>query len=365
MTTEHVSVPRELFDMAREQIERQRLAALEYGLIAVAEAHSYALHKIDAILSRATPSDTRCTARVKEVPKDKRPSGPANPPKWCCLPAGHDGPHKCNFGGMTAPVPFRDSDEIEWVPLKSTATSAPRVVTDDDVMRACRAYNNPPGPMKPSGYATPHMMRAALESFATSLPAARVPDGNDVCGELVSFIQVGEVARDGDIGRVTMYLPYSFIGRTVYLYDHAYRYQTDNSCTHGETYWKNRAHAAEDKIASQPLMDVCRQCDECAPYLKKDETPAQRIERERKDVTACLRLLQIERKLTDIDRLVDRFLAWPLPPSVCPDGCVMDSSYPHRIGTHLLTAEEAKAMFIHALGRDELLEADHKTGEKA
>jgi hypothetical protein len=177
MTTEHVSVPRELFDMAREQIERQRLAALEYGLIAVAEAHSYALHKIDAILSRATPSDTRCTARVKEVPKDKRPSGPANPPKWCCLPAGHDGPHKCNFGGMTAPVPFRDSDEIEWVPLKSTATSAPRVVTDDDVMRACRAYNNPPGPMKPSGYATPHMMRAALESFATSLPAARVPDG--------------------------------------------------------------------------------------------------------------------------------------------------------------------------------------------
>lgn len=126
-------------------------------------------------------------------------------------------------------------------------------------------------------------------------------------------------------------------------------------------YWKDRAHAAEDKIASQSLMDVCRQCDECAPYLKEDETPVQRIERERKDVTACLRLLQVERTLTDIDRLVDRFLAWPLPSSVCPDGCVMNRDYPYRVGTNLLTADEAKAMFIHALGRDDAMAA---RGEK-
>jgi hypothetical protein len=127
-------------------------------------------------------------------------------------------------------------------------------------------------------------------------------------------------------------------------------------------YWKDRAHAAEDKIASQSLMDVCRQCDECAPYLKEDETPVQRIERERKDVTACLRLLQVERTLTDIDRLVDRFLAWPLPSSVCPDGCVMNRDYPYRVGTNLLTADEAKAMFIHALGREAAMDA--RGGEK-
>ncbi|WP_038616617.1 hypothetical protein [Dyella jiangningensis] len=268
-------------------------------------------------------------------------------------------------------TPSDESAELNYA--KSLATSmwekhyakeAPQWELCDDLYGVLSQIDNMLTGLQREKPSAPRVV-TSNDDNATSMPAARVTDGNDVCGELVSFIQVGEVARDGDIGRVTMYLPYSFIGRTVYLYDHAYRYQTDNSCTHGETYWKNRAHAAEDKIASQPLMDVCRQCDECAPYLKKDETPAQRIERERKDVTACLRLLQIERKLTDIDRLVDRFLAWPLPPSVCPDGCVMDSSYPHRIGTHLLTAEEAKAMFIHALGRDELLEADHKTGEKA
>lgn len=67
MTTEHVSVPRELFDMAREQIERQRLAALEYGLIAVAEANAYALHKIDAILTE--PAEVSEEMVVKTAPE--------------------------------------------------------------------------------------------------------------------------------------------------------------------------------------------------------------------------------------------------------------------------------------------------------
>lgn len=95
MSTEHVSVPRELFDMAREQIERQRLAALEYGLIAVAEAHSYALHKIDAILSRATPSDDDF---------------------YCCN--GVD----CGCQGIT---------KREYAEACSKNPSAPRVVTDE------------------------------------------------------------------------------------------------------------------------------------------------------------------------------------------------------------------------------------------
>lgn len=48
--------------------------------------------------------------------------------------------------------------------------------------------------------------------------------------------------------------------------------------------------------------------------------------------------------------LVDRFLAWPLPKSVCSDGCVTDANYQFpRSGTNLLTAEEAKQMIEHLL----------------
>lgn len=44
------------------------------------------------------------------------------------------------------------------------------------------------------------------------------------------------------------------------------------------------------------------------------------------------------------NKLIDRFLAWPLPKSVCSDKCVSDPTYPNRVGTNLLTADEAKQM---------------------
>jgi hypothetical protein len=43
-------------------------------------------------------------------------------------------------------------------------------------------------------------------------------------------------------------------------------------------------------------------------------------------------------------KLVDRFLAWPLPQSVCSDLCATKQGYPHRSGTTLLSADEAKQM---------------------
>lgn len=52
----------------------------------------------------------------------------------------------------------------------------------------------------------------------------------------------------------------------------------------------------------------------------------------------------------DLRPLVDRFLAWPLPASVCSDPCASSPAYPHRSGTNLLTAEEAEAMLKHVLG---------------
>jgi hypothetical protein len=58
-------------------------------------------------------------------------------------------------------------------------------------------------------------------------------------------------------------------------------------------------------------------------------------------------------------KLVDRFLAWPLPQSVCSDTCVSDSNYQFpRSGTNLLNVDEAAAMI-------EYLFSDAALAEKA
>jgi len=52
-----------------------------------------------------------------------------------------------------------------------------------------------------------------------------------------------------------------------------------------------------------------------------------------------------------LDKMVDRFLAWPLPDSVCADLiATRQGSYsPPRVGTNLLTATEARQMLEHVL----------------
>ena len=62
-------------------------------------------------------------------------------------------------------------------------------------------------------------------------------------------------------------------------------------------------------------------------------------------------------KQTVTDEMVNRFLRWPLPMSVCSDLCVtkreMESSYPpKRTGTSLLTADEARQMLEFVLDGD-------------
>lgn len=51
-----------------------------------------------------------------------------------------------------------------------------------------------------------------------------------------------------------------------------------------------------------------------------------------------------------IDQVVDRFLACPLPDGAKADPCACNPNHPHRTGTNLLTAAEAKQMLVHALG---------------
>ena len=54
---------------------------------------------------------------------------------------------------------------------------------------------------------------------------------------------------------------------------------------------------------------------------------------------------------TKIDDLVNRFMTWPVPADVYPDGT---PGQPGRIGTNLLTAEQAKQMLTHVLGNQAL-----------
>jgi len=64
---------------------------------------------------------------------------------------------------------------------------------------------------------------------------------------------------------------------------------------------------------------------------------------------ACALVLAGFRSKPVLDKMVDRFLAWPLPDSVCADLVATRQGYPHRIGTNLLNAIEAYAMLEHVL----------------
>lgn len=63
----------------------------------------------------------------------------------------------------------------------------------------------------------------------------------------------------------------------------------------------------------------------------------------------CMKELTTRANISD--ELVDRFLSWPLPTSVCSDPCASTPGYPHqRVGTNLLTADEARQMLQHVVG---------------
>ncbi len=63
---------------------------------------------------------------------------------------------------------------------------------------------------------------------------------------------------------------------------------------------------------------------------------------------ACALVLAGFRSKPMLDKMVDRFLAWPLPFSVCADLIATRQEY-GRIGTNLLSAIEARQMLEHVL----------------
>lgn len=87
-----------------------------------------------------------------------------------------------------------------------------------------------------------------------------------------------------------------------------------------------------------------------------DYTPEQQIELYREEVLRLRAALAAAPVIApgELDTMVNRFLAWPLPDDVCPDG-----QYPARVwrqkwgyplvGTNLLTADQAQSMLLHVL----------------
>lgn len=71
------------------------------------------------------------------------------------------------------------------------------------------------------------------------------------------------------------------------------------------------------------------------------------MESEEKSIMIELRLLDYNLLNYDtaLKALTDKFLAWPLPKSVCSDLCATNNGYEHpRYGTNLLNADEARSM---------------------
>lgn len=62
-------------------------------------------------------------------------------------------------------------------------------------------------------------------------------------------------------------------------------------------------------------------------------------------------------RLQKIDKMVDRFLCWRLPDAFGPDAGIAFTPPKNPdwwpVGTNLLTAEQAKAMFEHCMGTDD------------
>lgn len=66
--------------------------------------------------------------------------------------------------------------------------------------------------------------------------------------------------------------------------------------------------------------------------------------------------------MTVTDDMVNRFLRWPLPASVCSDLCVTESKYPHsRSGTNLLTEDETRQMLEFVIGASD--SATHRAND--
>jgi len=103
------------------------------------------------------------------------------------------------------------------------------------------------------------------------------------------------------------------------------------------------------KPSNTPIRDVwalyCEAFHAMFPGNHKVELSATALQ----EFADLLRAASSEAGVAVSDSMVDRFMNWPLPDSVCSDPCATKQGYPGRIGTNLLTADQARAMLEHVL----------------
>lgn len=99
----------------------------------------------------------------------------------------------------------------------------------------------------------------------------------------------------------------------------------------------------------QAKIDIlAEQANENGSYI---QTLLQECHEYKATVTAQAEEIRRLRGELNIESLVNRFLSWPLPNSVCSDVCATQQGTQHRSGTTLLSATEAKQMLEHVLAR--------------
>lgn len=108
-----------------------------------------------------------------------------------------------------------------------------------------------------------------------------------------------------------------------------------------ELSWIDRA-----KAPNVPSRVNGKSIDAAMEIINRALSEAQSIHRiSGRVVESALEAAFAEGKQMQVAKLVDRFLGWPLPRSVCSDLCVADRDYKFpRRGTNLLGADEARQM---------------------
>lgn len=110
-------------------------------------------------------------------------------------------------------------------------------------------------------------------------------------------------------------------------------------------YWRRAFPPASNEVAAADIIEE----------LERELAEARAIaERQMNDAEAArLELAEIKAKTKEnsmkiTDAMVDRFLQWPMPESVCADLCATKQQT-GRVGTNLLTAIEARQMLEYVL----------------
>ncbi len=105
-----------------------------------------------------------------------------------------------------------------------------------------------------------------------------------------------------------------------------------------------------EQLKPCPFCGSCERDDDSEHYCaaQTDSSDSQDAAKDIWNTRSAVRAEPVKGTVTD--EMVDRFLGWPLPASVCSDMCATVRNYEYsRSGTNLMNFHEAKAMLEYVL----------------